>query len=91
MKDPIVNQISRHAIKVVSGVIEKLLAVAVADAGKMNFLSFVLGKQQSLGARAAAAAGSDCSMDLEAHRLSLPTRLPTARFGFKGYRPHRRR
>lgn len=41
VKDPIVNQISRHAIKVVSGVIEKLLAVAVADTGK-DELSFIV-------------------------------------------------
>jgi len=38
VKDPIVHQVSRHAIQVVSTVIEKLLAVAVADSG-----TFVLG------------------------------------------------
>ena len=34
VKDPIVHQVSRHAVHIVSGVIEKLLAVAVADPGK---------------------------------------------------------
>ena len=33
VKDPIVHQVSRHAIQVVSNVIEKLLAVSVADPG----------------------------------------------------------
>lgn len=33
VKDPIVHQVSRHAVQVVSTVIERLLAVAVADPG----------------------------------------------------------
>lgn len=33
VKDPIVHQVSRHAIQVVGSVIEKVLAVAVADQG----------------------------------------------------------
>jgi FKBP12-rapamycin complex-associated protein len=37
VKDPIVHQVSRHAVHIVSGVIEKLLAVAVADPGKPFF------------------------------------------------------
>lgn len=33
VKDPIIHQVSRHAVQVVGNVIEKLLAVCVADPG----------------------------------------------------------
>jgi len=36
VKDPIVHQVSRHAVQIVSDVIGKLLAVAVADPGKFQ-------------------------------------------------------
>jgi len=41
VKDPIVHQVSRHAVQIVSDVISKLLAVAVADPGisYMNYFN----------------------------------------------------
>lgn len=36
VKDPIVHQVSRHAVQIVSDVIGKLLAVAVADPGRFQ-------------------------------------------------------
>lgn len=36
VRDPIVQQTSNHSIQVVSEVIEKLLTVGIADAGKFN-------------------------------------------------------
>lgn len=42
IKDTIVHQVSRHAIQVVSAVLEKLLAVAVSDTGMISPLTMMV-------------------------------------------------